>query len=127
MSLSSTRGPYLRLAKPPPIPIVCFDMFDPIAEGVTSTLARPGGNVTGVSWQSVETGAKRLELAKELLPGLKRVALLTDAEDPGAMVEAKGLGAKAANAGIPLRTFGIHHLREFPATFAAIRAIARVP
>ena len=79
------------------IPIVCLDMFDPIAEGVTSTLARPGGNVTGVSWQSVETGAKRLELAKELLPGLKRVALLTDAEDPGAMVEAKGLRATAAS------------------------------
>ena len=78
------------------IPIVCLDMFDPIAEGVTSTLARAGGNVTGVSWQSVETGAKRLELAKELLPGLKRVALLTDAEDSGAMVEAKGLRATAA-------------------------------
>ena len=104
------------------IPIVCLDMFDPIAEGVTSTLARPGGNVTGVSWQSVETGAKRLELAKELLPGLKRVALLTDAEDPGAMVEAKGLSATAASTGIPLRIFGIHHPREFPATFAAIKS-----
>jgi ABC-type uncharacterized transport system substrate-binding protein len=104
------------------IPIVCLDMFDPIAEGVTSTLARPGGNVTGVSWQSVETGAKRLELAKELLPGLKRVALLTDAEDPGAMVEAKGLRATAASTGIPLRIFGMHHPREFPATFAAIKS-----
>ena len=104
------------------IPIVCLDMFDPIAEGVTSTLARPGGNVTGVSWQSVETGAKRLALAKELLPGLKRVALLTDAEDSGAMVEAKGLRATAARTGVPLRIFGIHHPREFPATFAAIKS-----
>jgi putative tryptophan/tyrosine transport system substrate-binding protein len=104
------------------IPIVCLDMFDPIAEGVTSTLARPGGNVTGVSWQSVETGAKRLALAKELLPGLKRVALLTDAEDSGAMVEAKGLRATAARTGVPLRIFGIHDPREFPATFAAIKS-----
>ena len=103
-------------------PIVCLDMFDPIAEGVTSTLARPGGNVTGVSWQSVETGAKRLELAKELLPGLKRVALLTDAEDPGAMVEAKGLSATAASTGMSLRIFGIHQPREFPATFEAIKS-----
>jgi putative ABC transport system substrate-binding protein len=104
------------------IPIVCLDMFDPIAEGVTSTLARPGGNVTGVSWQSVETGAKRLELAKELLPGLKRVALLTDAEDPGARVEAKGLKATAARSGVPLRIFGIKDPRELPATFAAIKS-----
>jgi putative tryptophan/tyrosine transport system substrate-binding protein len=104
------------------IPIVCLDMFDPIAEGVTSTLARPGGNVTGVSWQSVETGAKRLALAKELLPGLKRVALLTDAEDSGAMVEAKGLRATAARTGVPLCIFGIHDPREFPATFAAIKS-----
>jgi putative tryptophan/tyrosine transport system substrate-binding protein len=102
------------------IPIVCLDMFDPIAEGVTSTLARPGGNVTGVSWQSVETGAKRLELAKELLRGLKRVALLTDAEDSGAMVEAKGLKATAGRTSVPLRIFGIHDPGEFPATFAAI-------
>lgn len=104
------------------IPIVCLDMFDPVAEGVTSTLARPGGNVTGVSWQSVETGAKRLELAKELMPGLQRVALLTDAEDSGPMVEAKGLSVTAASTGITLRIFGIHHPREFPATFAAIKS-----
>jgi putative tryptophan/tyrosine transport system substrate-binding protein len=104
------------------IPIVCLDMFDPVAEGVTSTLARPGGNVTGVSWQSVETGAKRLEFAKELIPSLKRVALLTDAEDPGAMVEAKGLSATAASIRMPLRIFAVHHPREFPATFAAIKS-----
>jgi putative ABC transport system substrate-binding protein len=103
------------------IPIVCLDMFDPVAEGVSSSLARPGGNVTGVSWQSVETGAKRLEFAKELIPGLQRAALLTDAEDPGAMVEAKGLSATAASSGIGLRIFAIHDPREFPATFAAIK------
>jgi putative tryptophan/tyrosine transport system substrate-binding protein len=102
------------------VPIVCLDMFDPVAEGVTSTLARPGGNVTGVSWQSVETGAKRLELAKELLPRLKRVAVLTDATDAGAMVEAKGLRKTAARTDTLLRIFAIRHPREFPATFAAI-------
>ena len=103
------------------VPIVCLDMFDPVAEGVTSTLARPGGNVTGVSWQSVETGAKRLELAKETLPDLERVAVLTDATDRGAMVEAKGLSNTAARTGVTLRIFGIRHPREFPATFAAIK------
>ena len=108
-------------------PIVCLDMFDPIAEGVTSTLARPGGNVTGVSWQSVETGAKRLELAKELLPGLKRVALLTDAEDPGAMVEAKGLRATAASTGYRFASLECTILESFLRRSRRLRAIAPVP
>jgi putative ABC transport system substrate-binding protein len=103
------------------IPIVCLDMFDPVAQGATSNLARPEGNVTGVSWQSVETADKRLELAKELLPGLRRVALLTDAGDPGAIIEAKGLGATAAAVGIRLRTFAVRRAEELPAVFAALK------
>ena len=109
------------------IPIVCLDMFDPIAEGVTSTLARPGGNVTGVSWQSVETGAKRLALAKELLPGLKRVALLTDAEDPGAMVEAKGLSATAQVPACRFASLEYTILESFLRRSRGYRAIAPVP
>jgi len=104
------------------IPIVCLDMYDPIAEGATSNLARPGGNVTGVSWQSIETAAKRLELAKELLPGLRRVALLTDADDPGAVIEANGLSASAASAGVKLRTFAVRRPEDLPAVFATLKS-----
>src|SRR4051794_36713101 len=71
------------------VPIVCVDMFDPVAQGVAASLARPGGNVTGVSWQSTETAAKRLELAQDLIPRLRRVSFLLDAGDPGAEIEAK--------------------------------------
>jgi putative ABC transport system substrate-binding protein len=104
------------------IPIVCLDMYDPIAQGVTSNLAKPGGNVTGVSWQSIETAAKRLELAKELLPRLRRVALLTDADDPGAVIEANGLSATAVSAGVKLRTFAVRRAEELPAVFATLKS-----
>lgn len=104
------------------IPIVCLDMFDPIAEGVTSNLGRPEGNVTGVSWQSIETAGKRLELAKQLLPGLRRVALLTDASDPGAVIEANGLSATAASAGVKLRTFAVRRADELPGVFATLKS-----
>jgi len=104
------------------IPIVCLDMYDPIAEGVTSNLARPKGNVTGVSWQSIETAAKRLELAKQLLPGLRRVALLTDAGEPGAVIEANALSATAASAGVKLRIFAVRLPEELPAVFATLKS-----
>jgi putative ABC transport system substrate-binding protein len=104
------------------LPIVSLDMWDPVAERVTSSLAKPGGNVTGVSWQTIDSAGKRLELAKELLPGLRRVGLLTDAGDPGAVIEAKGLRTIAANAGVKLLIFEVRHPREFAAAFAAIKS-----
>lgn len=104
------------------VPIVCVDLYDPVAEGVSSSLARPGGNITGVSWQTIETAAKRLELAKELIPGLRRVALLTDAGDRGAVIEASGLRTTAATAGLRLREFALRHPRELPGAFATLKA-----
>lgn len=90
-------------------------------EGMTSNLRRPGGNLTGVSWQSTETAAKRLELAKELLPGLERAALLTDRTDAGPVVEAKGFRTAAATLKVALEVFELGHARDFPAAFAAIK------
>ena len=52
------------------IPIVCATMNDPVGAGLVTSLSRPGGNLTGVSWQSVDTATKRLELAMELRPKL---------------------------------------------------------
>jgi ABC-type uncharacterized transport system substrate-binding protein len=104
------------------VPIVCLDLYDPIAEGITSSLAKPGGNITGVSWQSIETAGKRLELAKELIPGLRRVALLTDAGDAGAAIEANGLRRTATSVGLKLRTFALRYASELPAAFAAIKS-----
>ena len=102
------------------IPIV-VDSADPIAEGLTNTLSRPIGNITGVSWQSTETAAKRIELAKELVPGLKHLAVLTDLGDPSGVVEIPEYRAGVASAGIELRVFDVRHSRDFASAFAAIK------
>lgn len=59
-------------------PIVLAVIGDPVANGVVTSLARPGGNVTGLSMNNSELEAKRLEILKELVPGLSRVAVLSD-------------------------------------------------
>jgi putative tryptophan/tyrosine transport system substrate-binding protein len=102
------------------IPIV-VDSADPIADGLTKTLSRPIGNVTGVSWQSTETAAKRVELAKELVSGLRHLAVLTDLGDPSGVVEIPGYRGGVASAGIELRVFDVRRSRDFAAAFAAIK------
>jgi len=83
------------------MPIVCYQIFDAVGQGVTTTLAAPSGNITGISWQSDETVAKRLEMAVELVPGLKRVALIAADDAPGAM-EANALRKATAGIGVSL-------------------------
>jgi putative ABC transport system substrate-binding protein len=66
------------------IPIVSPRMADPVSAGLVTSLARPGGNLTGVSYQRYDINPKKLELAKELLPNLKRLCFLfDDSSDPG--------------------------------------------
>jgi ABC-type uncharacterized transport system substrate-binding protein len=64
------------------IPIVMFNSSDPVAAGLIESLARPGGNVTGVSMQWAELGPKQIELLREILPDLARVAELHDSNVP---------------------------------------------
>jgi putative ABC transport system substrate-binding protein len=63
------------------IPIVFVAVADPVESGLVKSLDRPGANITGLSTMSIELGAKRLEIIKEALPGLSRVALLVNATD----------------------------------------------
>ena len=103
------------------IPIVCMDMYDPVLEGASSSLARPSGNLTGVSWQSIDTAAKRVELAKDLMPNLKRAALIYDATDPGALIESKGFALGAKKVGARLDVFGLRGPQDVAAAIAAIK------
>src|SRR5262249_36489254 len=64
------------------IPVIMVSAGDPFASGLVTNLARPGGNVTGVSTMSAELGAKRLQMLKELLPNLSRVAVIWNAVNP---------------------------------------------
>jgi putative ABC transport system substrate-binding protein len=70
-------------------PIVIVATFDPVAAGIVDTLARPGGNITGVARLTRELSGKRLELLKEVVPGISRIGLLGDADAPGPAIALK--------------------------------------
>ena len=87
------------------IPIVFASAGDPVATGIVDSLARPGGNLTGLSLQSPELGGKRLELLKEVVPKVSRVAvLLWDRQSPGTTLQLKEIDAAATALGLQLQT-----------------------
>jgi ABC-type uncharacterized transport system substrate-binding protein len=87
------------------IPIVMVGFGDPVAEGFVTALARPGGNITGFSWQTPESAGKRLELLREVRPILSRVAVLFDPRDPVATVELRAIQAAARDLNVAIETF----------------------
>jgi len=102
------------------LPVVSFTAGDPVGTGLVDSLARPGGNITGVSDVSAEVTPKRLELLKEIAPGLRRVAVLWDAADLGMTLRyrAAEAGAKAMN--ISVQPLGVREPNDFDQAFAAM-------
>lgn len=95
------------------IPIVFAVANDPIGGGLVASLSRPGGNVTGLSVQSSELGSKRLELLRELLPGLQRLAIMANPGYRAAAVEMEEMQSLARTLGIegtPLEIRGAEDL-----------------
>jgi putative ABC transport system substrate-binding protein len=89
------------------IPIVMVGFGDPVAEGFVTALARPGGNITGFSWQTPESAGKRLELLREVLSTVSRVAVLFDPKDPVATVELRAIQAAARQLKVATETFEV--------------------
>jgi putative ABC transport system substrate-binding protein len=103
------------------IPIVMAIVTDPAAAGLVASLSRPGGNVTGSSFWAPELAAKRLELLKELRPGIAQVAVLVNPDNPAfvrTMLEA--METAAGRLGLKLRTYDARGPREFEGAFAAM-------
>jgi putative ABC transport system substrate-binding protein len=101
------------------IPIV-FRVADPMASNLVSNLARPGGNLTGASIMSTELSGKRIELLREIIPGLSRVAFLGYSRDPNGPIFAEQTEAAAARLGILAR----RHMVDVPSDYpSAVRAI----
>jgi len=84
------------------IPIVFAAQMDPVGAGVVANMARPGGNVTGLSIQQTDTAGKRLELLRECVPGMRRLAIMVNSGAPGAMIETREIGAGARAAGLDI-------------------------
>jgi putative ABC transport system substrate-binding protein len=79
------------------ISIVFATAGDPVGSGIVASLARPGGNMTGLSGQAPDTAGKRIDLLRELEPGLERLGVLTEAGNPYAALDVKGCKARRAS------------------------------
>ena len=102
------------------IPVVCATMNDPVSEGLVTSLARPGGNLTGISWQAPDTATKRLELALELRPKLTYLAVVYDGNDNVAVRERDIVTTAARNTNLRVVTYDVRNLGEATAAFAAM-------
>jgi putative ABC transport system substrate-binding protein len=89
------------------IPIVMVTTIDPVAAGYVKSFARPGGNITGLSWLSRDLSAKRVELLREFLPKISRVAVLWDADGPGPAIAFKEYEAAARAFNLELRSLEV--------------------
>jgi putative ABC transport system substrate-binding protein len=101
------------------IPVVFVAAIDPVATGLVASLARPGGNVTGVTAMHADLIGKRLELLKELLPKLSRMAVLVRASSPATAQYVREAELAARALGVELQVLAVNEPREFEGTFNA--------
>ena len=103
------------------IPIVMRSVAEPVQRGFIASLARPGGNITGLAGASGDLNGKRLELLKEALPMLTHVAVLWNPPQPAHAPMLKALAEGAQAVGVQLHPVAVHSLTDFEGAFAAMR------
>jgi len=108
----------------PVIPIVFALANDPVGGGLVASLARPGGNVTGLSSQAPDLAGKRLELLREVIPPLRRLAILLDVSYPTAVIEMGEVQAAARALGIEVALLEIRRMEDIAPAFEALNAHA---
>ena len=106
------------------IPIVFARVGDPVANGLVASLARPGGNVTGMSVQSDELAGKRIEILREVVPSLRRVAILANVGNPFSVVELGEAQAAARMLGLEFDTLEIRRAEDIAPAFEVIKGRA---
>ena len=105
-------------------PIVFAAAGDPVGNKLVASLARPGGNVTGLSLQQVETATKRLELLRQIIPGLRRLAIIANKDAPGAMSELNDVQVVVKSLGFESIPFAIRQAQDIFAAFDAFKNAA---
>jgi putative tryptophan/tyrosine transport system substrate-binding protein len=103
------------------IPIVFVVANDPVGTGLVASLARPGGNATGLSIQSSDLAGKRLELLREVIPGLRRLAILTNVNYAGAMLETGEVRDAARKLGLEVVTLEIRQAEDIAPALDAFK------
>ena len=102
------------------IPIIMVSNVDPVQLGIVDSFARPGGNITGLTLQSLELSGKRLELLKEIFPKLKRVALVWNLGDQSMNLITKQIHAAAPSLGVSIQPYGVREPSDFGGIFEQI-------
>ena len=104
------------------IPIVVARIADPVNSGLVASLAHPGGNVTGLSYNNSELGPKRIQLLREILPNVSRAAVLSNADNPGHTLQIPAMERASSDLGLKLLSFTVRGPADVP---AALQAAAR--
>ena len=106
------------------IPVVFTTGNDPVGSGLVASLARPGGNVTGLATQQIDTADKRLELLREVVPRLRRLAIILDVGFPEAVLEMGGVQAAARTLGLEVAPLEIRRAEDIAPAFEALKSQA---
>jgi putative ABC transport system substrate-binding protein len=108
------------------IPIVLAVAVDPVGQGLVTSLAQPGGNVTGLSIQAPELAGKRLGLLREVFPGVRRLAILAELGYPAAVLEIREVQTAARTLGLEVVTLEIRQAEDIALAFEAHKGDADV-
>jgi putative ABC transport system substrate-binding protein len=106
------------------IPIVFAAAGDPVGTGLVASLARPGGNITGLSIQQTDLASKRLEILRELLPGLRTLAILVDTGAPNSVLERGEVQTAAQTLGLATVTSEVQRVEDIAPAFDALKGRA---
>jgi putative tryptophan/tyrosine transport system substrate-binding protein len=107
------------------IPIIFPTVGDPVAQGIVASFARPGGNITGLTLMAPELGGKKLELLKEVVPRVRRVAILGQEANAFTALDFKNLQAPASAMGLQLHHIEVRSPDDFESAFSKITNTVR--
>jgi putative tryptophan/tyrosine transport system substrate-binding protein len=103
------------------IPIVFAAVTDPVGTGLVASLARPGANVTGLSNQVSDTGGKKLEFLREVVPGLRRLAIMVNVNNPAVVLEKGEVQAAAPTFGLEIAISDIRRVEDIASAFDTLK------
>jgi putative tryptophan/tyrosine transport system substrate-binding protein len=103
------------------IPIVFPSAGDPVATGLIASFVHPGGNVTGLSFQTTDTAGKRVQYLRQVCPDLRLLAILHDTHDPGSSAELRATQTAASELKLEIKTVGIQRMEELSSAIDGLK------